>query len=228
MEPKYPVFAPLLLLKYFATILMEDELSKNSDNKLCIVMVGLPARGKSTIAKKLRENLAKHRIPSRIFNNGQLRRRIRGQDTSSPEFYDPNNEAGVRLRERIALTNLDRARRYLQNSGQVAIIDATNASLKRRQKIESFLSGRQTGLDAHQILFVECINDDEEILETSIRHKIRLPEFKGVPPELAMEGFKRRIDYYKSIYNPLEKEKNFVKLDSLNNRILMEEITIVF
>jgi len=225
MEPKYPVFAPLLLLKYFATIFMEDELSKNSDNKLCIVMVGLPARGKSTIAKKLRENLAKHRIPSRIFNNGQLRRRIRGQDTSSPEFYDPNNEAGVRLRERIALTNLDRARRYLQNSGQVAIIDATNASLKRRQKIESFLSGRQTGLDAHQILFVECINDDEEILETSIRHKIRLPEFKGVPPELAMEGFKRRIDYYKSIYNPLEKEKNFVKLDSLNNRILMEEIT---
>jgi len=59
MEPKYPVFAPLLLLKYFATIFMEDELSKNSDNKLCIVMVGLPARGKSTIAKKLRENLAK-------------------------------------------------------------------------------------------------------------------------------------------------------------------------
>jgi len=189
----------------------------NSD-KLCIVMVGLPARGKSTIARKLRENLTKDRIPSRIFNNGQLRRRIRGQDTSSPEFYDPNNEAGVRLRERIALTNLDRAKRFLNSGGQVAIIDATNVSRKRRQKIESFFNG-------YQILFIECINDDEEILDTSIRHKVRLPEFKGLPRELAIESFKRRIDYYKSIYSPLEKERNFVKLDSLNNRILMEEIS---
>ncbi|RLB44069.1 MAG: 6-phosphofructokinase [Deltaproteobacteria bacterium] len=181
-------------------------------------MVGLPARGKSTIARKLRENLAKDHIACRIFNNGQLRRRIRGQDTSSPEFYDPNNEAGVKLRERIALTNLDRARRYLTNEGQVAIIDATNVSLKRREKIQSFMEGYET-------LFVECINDDKEILETSIRHKIRLPEFRTLSPELALESFKRRIAYYQSIYSPLEKEKNFVRLDSLNNRILKEEIS---
>lgn len=190
----------------------------DSNKSLCIVMVGLPARGKSTIARKLRENLAKDHIACRIFNNGQLRRRIRGQDTSSPEFYDPNNEAGVKLRERIALTNLDRARRYLTNEGQVAIIDATNVSLKRREKIQSFMEGYET-------LFVECINDDKEILETSIRHKIRLPEFRTLSPELALESFKRRIAYYQSIYSPLEKEKNFVRLDSLNNRILKEEIS---
>ncbi len=196
---------------------MEVPLTSGTDNKLCIVMVGLPARGKSTIARKLRENLGKDRIGCRIFNNGQLRRRIRGQDTSIPEFYDPSNEAGVKLRERIALTNLDRARRFLENGGQVAIIDATNVSRKRREKIESFFKG-------HHILFIECVNNDEEILDTSIRHKIRLPEFKGLTPDLAMESFKQRISYYKSIYSPLNNEKNFVRLDSLNNRILTEEI----
>jgi len=180
-------------------------------------MVGLPARGKSTIARKLRENLSRDRISCRIFNNGQLRRRIRSQDTSRPEFYDPNNEVGVRLRERIALINLDRARRYLENGGQVAIIDATNVSLKRRRKVQSFLG-------EHPILFIECVNDDEEILEASIRHKTRLPEFQGLSAELAMESFKKRILYYNTIYNPLGEERDFIRLDSLNNRILQEEI----
>jgi len=192
-------------------------LQNSNREQLCIVMVGLPARGKSTIARKLRENLVKDHISCRIFNNGQLRRRIRGQNTTSPEFYDPANEEGVKLRERIALTNLDRARRYLQNVGQVAIIDATNVSFRRRQKIESFM-------DSHTILFIECINNDEELLETSIRHKIKLPEFKGLSAEMAIESFKRRILYYVSIYVPLMKERNFVKLDSLNNRIIQEEI----
>ena len=197
---------------------MEVLLVGHSDNKLCIIMVGLPARGKSTIARKLRENLSRDHIICRIFNNGQLRRRIRGQDTTSPEFYHPDNKAGVQLRERIALTNLDRARRFLENGGHVAIIDATNVSLKRREKIRSFM-------DRCDILFIECVNDDEEILEASIRHKANLPEFRGLSAQMAIESFKRRIQYYKSIYTPMENEDNFVKLDSLNNRILREEIS---
>ncbi len=188
-----------------------------NQSKLYIVMVGLPARGKSTIAVRLKENLNKNHIHTRIFNNGQLRRQITRVNTTTPEFYDPKNRTGVELRERIAIINLERAKRYLSNNGDVAILDATNVSLKRRQMVKVMLNEAP-------ILFIECINNDKEILEASIKRKIALPEFQNLDPQAAFESFTRRIQYYKSIYSTLTTERNFIKLDSLNNRILQEEI----
>jgi broad specificity phosphatase PhoE/predicted kinase len=187
------------------------------NKKLYIVMVGLPARGKSTIAGRLQDNLARDAIGTRIFNNGDLRRRLLRDDTSRPEFYDPANRHGVTERERIALMNLERARKYLQGAGTVAILDATNVSVKRRETVAKFLSD-------HPLLFIECINYDEDILEASIQRKILLPEFRGLEKARAVESFKKRIDYYYSIYRPLADERNFVKIDSLNNRILQESL----
>ena len=188
------------------------------ENHLYIVMVGLPARGKSIIATRLKEYLAKDGIKTRIFNNGAVRRKLTGKYTSSPEFYDPGNSEGVALREKIALINIERARNYLNTKGQVAILDATNVSPKRREKISRLLTG-------YPLLFVECINDDEEILEASILRKTTAPEFDHLKMEAAIEGFRQRIHYYDSIYIPLNgNEGNFVRLDSLNNQIIEEEI----
>ncbi len=184
--------------------------------KLYIVMVGLPARGKSTIASKLKDNLIREGIKTRIFNNGDLRRKLGRKDTSFPEFYDPDNREGVALREKIAIMNIQRAKDYLVKKGQVAILDATNVSLKRRLKIMELLAGN------HPLLFIECINNDKKILEASILRKITVPEFQHVERDEAIRGFKQRIDYYYSIYNPLRDEKSFIKLDSLNNKILLE------
>lgn len=189
------------------------------NDHLYIVMVGLPARGKSIIATRLKEYLAKDGIKARIFNNGAVRRKLTGKDTSGPEFYDPGNSDGVALREKIALINIERARNYLDTKGQVAILDATNVSPKRREKISRLLTG-------HPLLFVECINNDEEILEASILRKTAAPEFDHLKMEAAIKGFRQRIHYYDSIYVPLNgNEGNFVRLDSLNNQIMEEEIT---
>ena len=188
------------------------------NNRLYIAMVGLPARGKSTIATKLRENLVRDGIKTRIFNNGNLRRRYIRKDTSYAEFYDPRNKDGVALREKIAFMNMDMARRYLESGkGQVAILDATNASVRRRKTLVERLQG-------HPLLFIECINNDPEILEASILRKIDLNEFQHLSAEEAVASFKKRIQYYQSIYAPLSEERNFVKLDSLNNRINAERI----
>ena len=188
------------------------------NTKLYIVMVGLPARGKSTIAYKLKENLNKYNIKTGIFNNGDLRRRLTGVETSKPEFYDPTNRKGVELREKIAVTNMGRAVDYLGRSGYVAILDATNVSLKRREKITRSIRD-------HPILFIECINKDEKILKASLQRKVALPEFSHLTKEEAIKSFRQRIGYYKSIYAPLATERNYVKLDSLNNKILVEEIS---
>ncbi len=187
------------------------------NKKLYIVMVGLPARGKSTIASELKESLRMDSVRTKIFNNGELRRKLSQNDTTSSEFYDPINKEGVALREKIALTNIRRAKVYLGNKGEVAILDATNASLKRRGTIIGLLKD-------FPVLFIECINNNKAILEASVLRKIILPEFRYFDRETAIKSFKQRIQYYKNIYTPLENERNYIKLDSLNNRILKEEI----
>ena len=99
-----------------------------SDEKLYIVLMGLPARGKSTLAMRLRDAFQKNSISSRIFNNGNLRRIYRPLDeTASSEFYSPKNSAAVELREGFARMNMERAKTYLRNNGMVAILDSTNA-----------------------------------------------------------------------------------------------------
>ena len=165
-------------------------------------MVGLPARGKTTIAAKLRHNLTRDLIRTRIFNNGDLRRKMIRENTSYAEFFDPANREGVALREKIGMINVERSRRYLSDGGNVAILDATHASADRRKLIRSILSD-------HPLLFVECINDEQEILEASILRKIDLPEFGHLDQEKATQTFKQRIAYYESIYTPLRQRGEF-------------------
>ncbi len=84
------------------------------NQRLYIAMVGLPARGKSTIATKLKESLVHESVKARIFNNGDLRRKTIRENTSYAGFFDSNNSEGVAIREQIALTNMERAQKVYQ------------------------------------------------------------------------------------------------------------------
>ena len=183
-----------------------------------IAMVGLPARGKSTIATKLKESLVHESVKTRIFNNGDLRRKMIRGNTSYAKFFDSNNSEGVDIRERIALTNMERAQKFLNSVGDVAILDASNVSRARRERIQSRLND-------HLILFIECVNNDEEILSASMLRKINLTEFGHLTKEEAIQCFRERISYYQSIEEPLERERNYIRLDSLHNSIIGEGLT---
>ena len=189
---------------------------KNS--QLYIAMVGLPARGKSTIATKLKESLVHESVKTRIFNNGDLRRKTIRGNTSYSRFFDSKNSEGVAIREKIALINMEKAQKFLNGAGNVAILDASNVSRDRRERIQSRLND-------HPILFIECVNNDEEILSASILRKIDLAEFGHLTREKAIKGFRERISYYQSIEEPLERERNYIRLDSLHNRVIEEEIS---
>jgi broad specificity phosphatase PhoE/predicted kinase len=187
------------------------------DEKLYIVMMGLPARGKSTLAIQLQDAFRKSRINTRVFNNGNLRRLYRPlSETSLSEFYHPDNTAGADLRKKFAFINLQRAKDYLSRKGQVAILDAANVSRERREMIGEFLND-------HPLLFLECINDDEDILSLSILEKTKLPEFARLSTETARDEFMKRIEYYQMIYAPLMSERNYIRLDSLQHRIIGEK-----
>ena len=187
------------------------------DDKLYIVMVGLPSQGKSTVAFRMQDIFKKNSIPTMIYNNGELRRKYAPPDTWMSDFFNPLNKEAMELRREFALMNIKRARQYLKNKGHVAILDATNVSRSRRELIEE-------NLKDHPILYIECINNDDDIVDVSISHKVRAPEFSSLSEELAIKEFKKRIEYYRMIYKPLHVERNFISMDSLHNRVLYEQI----
>lgn len=189
-------------------------------DKLVIAMAGLPARGKSTMALKIARTLELDDVNVRIFNNGELRRKLSREDTSSPEFFSPKNPKGIQLREKCARMNLDLARSYLDNRGRVAIIDASNVTRSRRKMIEDTFPGLP-------IFFIECVNVDEEANEASLEHKASLKEFKHLTQAEAFDSFYKRVAHYESIYEPLHAERNIILVDSFEGWILQEKISDV-
>jgi broad specificity phosphatase PhoE/predicted kinase len=186
--------------------------------KLCIAMVGLPARGKSTIARRLHESLEAETFNVAIFNNGEVRRNMLAHQTANAEFFNPENAEGVLLREQIALQNLQAARTFLHLGGDIAILDATNISRVRRNTI-------CRSMERIPVLFIECINEDNELLATSIAHKTKITEFGHMTFSEAFKNFETRIQFYESQYQHLAQEENFVVLNSVQNRVVKEKIS---
>ena len=67
--------------------------------KLVIAMVGLTARGKSTMARKLGRTLEQDGVRVQVFNNGKLRRQMAsGASCSTAYFFSPANSFGLQMR----------------------------------------------------------------------------------------------------------------------------------
>uniref|UniRef100_A0A8D1YRK9 6-phosphofructo-2-kinase/fructose-2,6-biphosphatase 4 n=2 Tax=Sus scrofa TaxID=9823 RepID=A0A8D1YRK9_PIG len=98
-------------------------LGSRSSRRVCmtncptlIVMVGLPARGKTYISKKLTRYLNWIGVPTREFNVGQYRRDM-VKTYKSFEFFLPDNEEGLKIRKQCALAALRDVRRFLSEEG---------------------------------------------------------------------------------------------------------------
>lgn len=188
--------------------------------KLVIAMVGLPARGKSTMARKIARTLEMDEVRVRIFNNGDLRRELGMGNTAEADFFSPGNPQGVALREEWFRINLQRSQSFLENGGEVAILDASNVTQARRRVISATFS-------TVPVFFVECANTDEEALEANLERKASLKEFNHLSREEAVDSFAKRIAYYERIYEPLQEERNRLLVDSFETCILQEQITEV-
>lgn len=75
------------------------------------------------------------------------------------------------------------------------------------------------------VLFVECVNADEEVLEAILEKKAFLKEFAHLSPQEALDGFTKRIGFYESTYEPLQDERNRILIDSFEACILQENIS---
>ncbi len=188
--------------------------------KTALVMVGLPARGKTYTARKLARYLAWRGFDARVFNVGNYRRERLGAQQPA-RFFDPENEEGAKLRAALARAALDDLLTWLAEGGDVAIYDATNSTRARRQWVHDTL--RAADVD---VVFIESICEDRAIVEANIREtKLRSPDYAGASTEDAIADFRERIANYESAYEPMgEDEPAYVKLIDVNRRVELNRI----
>ena len=150
-----------------------------------IAMVGLPARGKTYIAKKLSRYLnwvgiftrGKHlqfsllNIPYLtlyisyylVYNLGEYRRSATTA-YKSHEFFRPDNQEAMAIRQECALRALEDACGWLSEKGEVAVFDATNSTAERRKMLHDIVVNKW----GYKLFFVESICDDPLIIEQNI------------------------------------------------------------
>ncbi|RZF47043.1 hypothetical protein LSTR_LSTR012301 [Laodelphax striatellus] len=84
-----------------------------------IAMVGLPARGKTYISKKLSRYLNWIGINTKVFNLGEYRRHATTA-YKSHEFFKPDNREAMAIRTQCAIDALMDVCSWLENGGEVA------------------------------------------------------------------------------------------------------------
>ncbi|KAJ5169053.1 6-phosphofructo-2-kinase 1 [Penicillium canariense] len=148
-------------------------------------------------------------IPSIDAGPGQFHRDSEAAREASPEpmdqtanFFDPQNQRAVKLREQVALDTLDELLEYiLEDGGSVGILDATNSTMERRKAVVDHIRAR-AGPELG-ILFLESSCVDQNLLEANMRLKLSGPDYKGQDPMTALEDFKKRVALYEKSYVPL-------------------------
>ena len=214
------------------------------DTRICVVMVGLPARGKSLIAQKgtfllptspslttlsdppllppVVRYLGWLSIPARTFNVGTYRRADTPQPTA--DFFDTKNTEGERLRHAAAqAAAADMIKWFSEGKGVVAILDATNSTKARRRWVHEQCEAANI-----QTLYVEAKCDEEAlIMRNTLEVKTTSPDYQGQDPEVAAKDFRNRIRNYEKIYQTIdedERDLTYVKLINVGKQVIINQI----
>ncbi|KAK3315563.1 6-phosphofructo-2-kinase-domain-containing protein [Apodospora peruviana] len=193
------------------------------DTQICVVMVGLPARGKSYIAQKAQRYLKWLSIPAATFNVGNYRRNDSPQP--SADFFDTNNAEGERKRRAAAAAAVADMLKWFKNGGVVGILDATNSTKERRKWVLDTVTSH--GIE---VIFVESKCDDEELVMANIRDvKATSPDYKGQDPESAAQDFRNRIRNYEKVYRTInadgdEDDLTYLKIMNVGKQVIINRI----
>lgn len=195
-------------------------LQRHGGQKIAVVMVGLPARGKTFVARKLQRYLSWLGYSTLWVNVGDYRRARAGAQQPA-EYFAPDNEATREEREGFAMAALDDLLAWFKKDGEVGIYDATNADRTRRDIIRKECSAAGVG-----VLFVETICDDPKIIDVNVRrNKLGLPDYAGMSADDAFRDFRGRIAQYERTYRPVEDDEgSYVKIVDAGRQVISNRI----
>ncbi|WLF78856.1 Fructose-2,6-bisphosphatase [Lodderomyces elongisporus] len=193
--------------------------------RVCVVMVGLPARGKSLISQKIVRYLSWLSIKSKCFNVGSYRREVAKDTVINADFFDPQNPEGLNYRKQaIDTAIIDMMKWFSEENGVVGILDATNSTRKRRDMILRLC--RENHIEP---MFLESWCDDKELILQNIADvKTTSPDYVEKSSEFATKDFLKRIELYETVYETMDSVKDanlsFIKLVNVNAQIILNRI----
>lgn len=186
-----------------------------------IVMVGLPARGKSFISSTLIRFLRVMDVNARSFNAGKLRRNT-GKAGVKADYFSGSNAEGKAERDRLAMECTDMMLRWIYSVSNdttcVAILDATNTTRKRRQAVlercraaaEKASQVINSNPPPLRVVFLESVCDMPEILQANYNMKMGNEDYAdaraqgGINPEESKADFIQRVHAYEDQYEHLD------------------------
>ncbi|KAI3995693.1 hypothetical protein MKX01_031427 [Papaver californicum] len=189
-----------------AAAVADQMLGPKEDRHLAIVLVGLPARGKTFTAAKLTRYLRWLGHETKHFNVGKYRRLKHGANQTA-DFFRADNPEGMEARNEVAALAMEDMISWMQEGGQVGIFDATNSTSKRRNMLMKMAEGNC------KIIFLETLCNDRSMIERNIRLKIQQsPDYAEEPDfEAGLEDFKTRLANYEKVYEPVD-EGSYIKM----------------
>lgn len=184
--------------------------------KYIVILVGLPASGKSTIAnqliQKLHSNSTTSHIRCEIFNAGRLRREmslthtLKLANNSSEDLFSPKNKD---KKEEIAKLTFQRLLNHIDNDlSDLAIFDAANSTLERRQllfqQIHKYDTDPNSKFQLIPIVFqVSCM--DSYMIRYNIHQKTFNEDYFDKPYKIALQDFAKRLLNYRNQFVPFTK-----------------------
>ncbi|WVN86442.1 uncharacterized protein L203_101606 [Cryptococcus depauperatus CBS 7841] len=202
-----------------------------SEAKIVVAMVGLPARGKSYLSNKLMRYLRWLEYNVEVFNVGQLRRSKarsalqagEGKVDHSATYFSHSNTEAMQRREKLAEESLESLIDWLKKEGNVGIMDATNSTIDRREKIRERID-KEPGL---QLLYLESFCDDPVVIAANIALKVQSgdPDYQGMSRLDAEKDFRKRIAQYDAVYQTItEPNISFCRILNVGQRVTINRI----
>lgn len=209
-------------------------------SKLVIVMVGLPARGKSYITSKLTRYLNWIQHDCRVFNVGNTRRMDKTNvlgpahrplpDNNTPlphtgrspdvqplsptshsaDFFNPENKESTEIREKWAMDTLDSLLDWVLLGSGSVGILDATNSTKKR-RIKVLKRIQERTNGELKVLFLESICSDPAILDTNIHLKLSGPDYRDMDPELALKDFLGRLRNYERAYETIDETEEAIE-----------------
>lgn len=187
--------------------------------RMVIVLVGLPARGKTHICVSVSRYLQWLGVKTRIFHLGDYRRAtVVGGKVPDDYFFPEPSPSSAILRQKILRKCRDDIYAWLNHeNGQVAIYDAVNATEAGRRALANEFAKHDV-----QTLFVESYVDDEKILKDNVRNvKISHPDFEGMDAEEAADLYHKRIEMKFPVFETMtEPDLNYVKMVNAGQKFM--------
>lgn len=191
-------------------------------------MVGLPARGKSYISKKLMRYLNWGGFESAEFNVGSYRRKI-GLASADSNFFAAGNSDAKRVRDEMAMAVQESMYAWIKdtssNKRRVAIFDATNTTISRRKALAKKARSEKVFL-----LFIESICDDPKVLQQNYKLKLANDDYKDVDGDSALKDFISRVEAYEQVYEPIQDDEDnerisYVKMINVGQKVITRNCT---